>query len=77
MDPAVHASRILSRIQAINWKDIDKKLPEDKTTKPTFDKRPGTTTAGTTPEPQKPHEPNDSYSGNWLESTGNGFGPPI
>lgn len=76
MDPALHASRILSRIQSIDWSKIDEKLPEDEARKAEFEKREGTTTAGTTPEP-KPHDPNVGYGGNWGQSTGNGFGPPI
>jgi hypothetical protein len=76
MTSAEHASRILSRIQKVLWKDIDAKLPEDPEVKPKFQKHDGTTTAGTTPENQ-PHDPNQGYSGNWETSVGRGFGPKI
>lgn len=77
MDTALRASRILSRIQAIDWADVDKKLPEDEEVKPTFETRPGTTTAGTTPKPGPSGDPNLGYAGNWNNPTGTGTGPVI
>lgn len=77
MDPAARASRILARIQAIDWKDVDKKLPEEETVEPVFEARDGTTTAGNTPKPGPGHDPNASYAGNWNNPTGTGTGPEI
>jgi hypothetical protein len=77
MDSAARASRILARIQAIDWADVDKKLPKEEEVKPTFEPRPGTTTAGTTPRPGPGHDPNATYAGNWNNPTGTGTGPII
>ncbi len=76
MDPAEHASKILARIQAIKWEDIDPKLKEDKEVTPKFKKHQDTTTAGKPPA-TSPHYPNTSYAGNWGNSIGRGFGPKL